>query len=230
MDNSTPYRAFEYDAKVRQTIPFYDTIHTQVIRLVKAAKPDVESWVDTGCGTGHLVQQALPVFPTARFILADPSEAMLEQSRTRLSGAPVGRVSLLLAGSGELGKHIAPASADVITAIQCHHYFHEPERLAALKTCYALLKPGGLLVVCENTAPRTQTGVQIGLRNWRTFLISHGRTDEEADKHLQRYGREFFPLTLEQHFSVMEQAGFRIVESFWHSQMQSGFFAIKQEI
>jgi tRNA (cmo5U34)-methyltransferase len=228
MDNSTPYRAFEYDAKVRQTIPFYDTIHTQVIRLVKAAKPEVGCWIDTGCGTGHLVQQALPVFPSARFILADPSEAMLGQARSRLSGAAAGRITFASpAGTGDLEKHLPLGSADVITAIQCHHYLHEPERLAALKTCHALLRPGGLLIVCENTAPRTETGVQIGLKVWRMFLMRHGRSEQEADQHLQRYGTEFFPLTLEQHFAVMAQAGFQIVESFWHSQMQSGFYAIK---
>ena len=228
MDNSTPYRAFDYDARVRQTIPFYDTIHTQVIRLVKVAKPDAKCWLDTGCGTGHLVQQALPVFPSVRFILADPSEAMLEQSRARLSGAPAGRITLTPpAGTGDLEKHLPLGSADVITAIQCHHYLREPERLAALKTCYGLLKPGGLLAVCENTAPRTQAGLRIGMRNWRSFLMAHGRTGEEADKHLQRYGTEFFPLTLEQHFKVLEQAGFQTVECFWHSQMQAGFYAIK---
>ena len=227
MDNSTPYRASEFDAKVRQTIPFYDTIHSQVIRLVKVAKPDVGCWVDTGCGTGHLVQQTLPVFPATRFILADPSGAMLELSRARLSAA-AGRITFTPpAGTGDLEKHLAPASADVITAIQCHHYLREPERLAALKSCHALLKPGGLLVVCENTAPRTKEGVRIGLKGWQTFLVTHGRSEQEADKHLQRYGTEFFPLTMEQHINVLEQAGFQSVECFWHSQMQSAFYAIK---
>ena len=39
MDNLTAHKASEYDQKVRQTIPFYDTIHAEVIRLVKLIKP-----------------------------------------------------------------------------------------------------------------------------------------------------------------------------------------------
>jgi hypothetical protein len=35
--------------------------------------------LDTGCGTGYLVELALPVFPQTRFILADPAQAMLER-------------------------------------------------------------------------------------------------------------------------------------------------------
>ena len=85
MDNLTAHKASEYDQKVRQTIPFYETIHAEVLRLVKLVKPDVKCWVDTGCGTGRLVAQALSHFPEARFILADPSEAMLEQTRGRLT-------------------------------------------------------------------------------------------------------------------------------------------------
>ncbi len=33
MDNLTAHKASEYDQKVRQTIPFYDTIHAEVLRL-----------------------------------------------------------------------------------------------------------------------------------------------------------------------------------------------------
>ena len=62
MDNLTAHKASEYDQKVRQTIPFYDTIHAEVLRLVKLVNPEVRCWVDTGCGTGRLVEQALSRF------------------------------------------------------------------------------------------------------------------------------------------------------------------------
>ena len=41
MDNLTEHKASDYDQKVRQTIPFYDTIHAEVLRLVQTVKPDV---------------------------------------------------------------------------------------------------------------------------------------------------------------------------------------------
>jgi tRNA (cmo5U34)-methyltransferase len=63
MDNLTPHKASEYDLKVRQTIPFYETINAEILRLVKTIQPEVKCWVDTGCGTGNLVSQALQVFP-----------------------------------------------------------------------------------------------------------------------------------------------------------------------
>ncbi len=35
-DNTTPYKACEYDRNVRQTIPFYELIHAETIDLIKS--------------------------------------------------------------------------------------------------------------------------------------------------------------------------------------------------
>ena len=228
MDNLTAHKASDYDQRVRQTIPFYDTIHAEVTRLVKLIKPGVRCWVDTGCGTGRLVEQALRSFPAAHFILADPSEAMLEQTRARLTNHDSTRLTILPSiGSADLESQVAKNTADVITAIQCHHYMQRPERIKALRACRELLKPGGLFVTFENIAPRTPEGVRFGLAGWKSFLMENGRTEQEADQHLTRYGREFLPITVEEHLNALSQAGFGVVELFWYSQVQAGFYAIK---
>lgn len=228
MDNLTAHKASEYEQKVRQTIPFYDTIHAEIIRLVKLIKPDVKCWVDTGCGTGRVAEQALRAFPAAEFILADPSEAMLVQTRARLTTCDSARLTILPPiGSAELESRVAQNTADVVTAIQCHHYLQRPERIKALLACREVLKPGGLFVTFENIAPRTAAGVRFGLAAWKHFLMDNGRSEQEADQHIARYGRELLPITAEEHLDALAQAGFGVVEIFWYSQMQAGFYAIK---
>jgi tRNA (cmo5U34)-methyltransferase len=228
MDNLTAFNASEYDLKVRQTIPFYDTIHREVIRLVKLVRPEVKCWVDTGCGTGYLVEQALVAFPRTQFLLADPSEAMLVQTRARLARTANERIAILPAtDTAGLGSHITPGTAGVVTAIQCHHYLKQAGRMKALQACFVTLEPGGLFVTFENVAPRSEDGVRFGLRGWKSFLVAQGRTGEEADKQVARYGTEFFPITAEQHLRSLMKVGFKVVELFWFSQMQAGFFATK---
>lgn len=228
MDNLTAHKASDYDQKVRQTIPFYDTIHAEIIRLVKLIKPDVKCWVDTGCGTGRVAEQALRDFPAAEFILADPSEAMLLQTLARLTNRDSARHTILPPiGSTDLELHVPKNTADVVTAIQCHHYMQRAERLKALRACREVLKPGGLFVTFENIAPRTAEGVHFGLAAWKQFLMDNGRTEQEADQHIARYGKELLPITVEGHLDALAQAGFGVVEVFWYSQMQAGFYAIK---
>ena len=79
--NSTPHSSTEYDRQVRRTIPYYEHFHRETIDLVQIAKPDPSCWLDTGCGTGYLVEIALNQFPRTQFVLADPSSNMLEEAR-----------------------------------------------------------------------------------------------------------------------------------------------------
>jgi tRNA (cmo5U34)-methyltransferase len=225
-DNATPFRAAEYDAQVRKAIPYYEMLHDQTIDLVRAARPDAALWLDTGCGTGALVEKALPLFLKTQFLVADPSEAMLEGARARLANA-AGRVSFVGALPSETLPGRLTEAPDVITAIQCHHY-HKPDgRGAATKACYDILAPGGLYVTFENTRPLSGEGTRIGIERWKAYQLSRGRTPEEADAHLARFDREYFPITVLEHIGLLRKCGFRTVELFWFAMMQAGFYAIK---
>jgi len=80
--------------EIRKTLPYYDCFHAETISLIKAVHIEPEVWLDTGCGTGSLVEKAIPVFKDTYFILSDPSVEMLSVARGKLS-AGSGRVSFL---------------------------------------------------------------------------------------------------------------------------------------
>ena len=94
-DNSTPHNSSEYDMKVVKTIPFYKYFHSETIDLVKTIKPDVKSWLDTGCGTGYLIETAISFFSDCIFYLADPSEDMLNECKKRLIRKDFNRIVFL---------------------------------------------------------------------------------------------------------------------------------------
>ncbi|MCX5798770.1 MAG: class I SAM-dependent methyltransferase, partial [Proteobacteria bacterium] len=68
-DNKTPHKSDEYDLKVRQTIPYYESFHNETIDLINTINPNVNTWLDTGCGTGSLIDSAVNKFPNCTFIL-----------------------------------------------------------------------------------------------------------------------------------------------------------------
>jgi tRNA (cmo5U34)-methyltransferase len=227
-DNATTHPAHQYDAEVRRVIPFYDTIQRETLNLVRSVMGEPVLWVDTGAGTGALVELALAEFPHTRFVLADPSEAMLGQARLRLSKESPARVSLLpamdSAGLSQVEPRLRP---EVVTAILCHHYSTPPERRAAVQACHDILAPGGLLVVFENVECESPRGRELGLERWRQFQLQQGRPPEVVDQHLARFGIELKPVRIADHLELLRAVGFSAAEIFWRAHLQAGFYAVK---
>ena len=224
-DNTTPHPAKLYDSQIRDTIPYYDSFHRETINLIKAINIKPETWLDTGCGTGSLVEKALEEFPDTNFILANPSAEMLTIARKRLAG--MGRVRFLepvptqQLPAGNIGN------CDVITAIQSHHYLPVEGRAKATNICNGLLSAGGVYVTFENVRPMTERGIETGKEYWRQFQLSRGRDADTVDAHIRRFNAEYFPITVMDHISLMRGAGFSTVELLWYSYMQAGFYGTK---
>jgi tRNA (cmo5U34)-methyltransferase len=226
MANATPHSGEAYDKEVRKTIPFYDCFLQETLDLVKACQPECSTWLDTGAGTGSLVEAALPRFPKTQFFLADPSEEMLREARAKLGHHSQCRI-LPAGSSGQLPALADLPALDVVTAIQCHHYSGPEGRQAAVQACHQILKPGGLFVTFENIRPLSEQGITIGLDRWITFQRLQGRSESVCEDHRQRFGKKYFPITVPEHLALMSALEFRVVELFWYSRMQAGFYALK---
>jgi tRNA (cmo5U34)-methyltransferase len=226
-DNSTSHTSASYDVEVITTIPYYATFHSETIDLILTIKPDAPVWLDSGGGTGYLPEQALPRFPGTHFLLSDPSPAMLDKARQRLTGISSDRLTILPPLRSEELAGRLPLDPDVVTAIQCHHYGGAEARHSATRTIYSLLPAGGVYVTFENIRPDTPEGTSLGLDRWLEFQRRQGRPDAVVEAHRGRFDTEYFPITIRQHLDLLRESGFSVAELFWRSQMQAGFYAIK---
>jgi tRNA (cmo5U34)-methyltransferase len=227
IDNTTPHMALEYDQKVRKTIPFYEYFSDETLDLVTTIKPDVRVWLDTGCGTGGLIRKAFHRFPETNFILSDPSEQMLEQTKHRLKELPLSRLSFLAPiGTEDLPLNGIP-HPQVITALQAHHYLSAEKRELATQRCFDLLPKDGLYITFENIRPNSDKGIEIGLNRWKRYQVFQGKEIKQVETHGKRFDTAYFPVRVDEHFRLLEKCGFRVAELFWFSHMQAGFYAIK---
>ncbi|MEW5803279.1 MAG: class I SAM-dependent methyltransferase [bacterium] len=271
-DNLSSHPSTEYDQNIRKTLPCYEFFHEETIDLIKTIKPDVKVWLDTGCGTGHLLSRAYQHFPHTFFILADPSCGMLHQARKRfqeqMRTIPAStRIRFLAAGTQDLptalksshtaeetiitaalkSTHTAEETTntanhnctttgsgtatdqqpDIITAIQCHHFLRPQQRQIATQVCFNLLARGGTYITFENVRPDSDQGLDIGIARWKRFQVSQGRAEEVVEAHGKRLDRDYFPITIGEHLSLLKECGFSVAELFWYSYMQAGFYAVK---
>ncbi|MGB9927676.1 MAG: methyltransferase [Methanosarcina sp.] len=225
--NYTFHPPEDYDDHIYDMLPFYLSFHQETINLIKSFPSSPKVWMDSGCGTASLVNKAIKEFPDAKFLLVDPSEGMLDQARKKLSSYPEERLEFLGACTTQECSQKLKEKPDVITAIQCHHYLSREDRNKATSVCYNLLKEGGIYITFENIKPLTEEGFIIGKRYWSNFQLSHGRNEDEIKKLLERFNTDIFPITVDEHLKLMKETGFKIVELFWYSYMQAGFYGIK---
>lgn len=221
MDNISAFCSSEYDRKIRQTIPYYDEFYQEVICLVKVLQKSAVKWLDIGCGTGRMGSAAFEDTEPERFVFCDSSEEMIEIAKERFS-RPNAEFSVC-----DVRDMAYANEFNVITAIQVFHYLRINERRAALKKCYEALEDNGVFISFENFAPFTETGKAVYLEKWKRYQISQGKSVEESSRHIDRYGKDYFPLTLEENLKLMRDCGFKAVEILWLSNMQAGFWGMK---
>lgn len=221
-----PYFSPDYDTQIRDIIPYYDSIHEETINLIKATGINPNLWLDTGCGTGSLIEKAIYDFPNTKFMLGDPSDEMLNVAKKKLSNYS-DRVLFLEPTTTQNISIDKLGYLNVITAILSHHYLSMDERIKATDVCYKLLSSGGIYVTYETIRPITEKGLKIFERYWENFQVSRGRDIKTVSNNIKRFDIEYHPISMEAHFSLLQDCGFKIVELFWYSYMQAGFYCVK---
>jgi ubiquinone/menaquinone biosynthesis C-methylase UbiE len=102
--------------------------------------------LEIGPGPGRLlIPAAKRVLPGGKVIGLDIQPGMIERLKARAAQAGVSNLTTIL---GDATKpNVPPESFDVI--FFCTVLGEIPDRAAALRQCYATLKPGGVLSITE---------------------------------------------------------------------------------
>ncbi len=138
---------------VRGAIPLAAEQIDVMLRLIQKAQPQLQNFLDLGCGDGILGRAILSHYPDAEAVLLDFSEPMVDAARKRVQGKAV---TFIVQDYGvrewvETVKPYAPFGA-IVSGFSIHHQPDERKR-EIHEEIYDLLKPGGVFVNIEHVAP-----------------------------------------------------------------------------
>jgi ubiquinone/menaquinone biosynthesis C-methylase UbiE len=109
--------------------------------------------LEVGCGTGNLLIQLAKAFPRSCCVGVDIDPISLTVARAAIRAAGVtDRVEIV---EGEVGSMAWRASFDVAIMIEVLHEIAPALRQAVMNGCAQALRPGGWLVIIDETYPST---------------------------------------------------------------------------
>lgn len=140
---------------MRGAIPLAAEQLDVMIRVIQAARPDLQNFLDLGCGDGVLGQAILAHYPDARGVLLDFSEPMIEAAQHKLA-ARRDNLTFVVQDYGipewiASVQPFAPFDA-VVSGFSIHHQPDHRKR-ELYQEIYSLLKPGGVFLNLEHVAP-----------------------------------------------------------------------------
>lgn len=113
------------------------------------------SLLEVGCGTGFLQLQLARAFPNAHCTGVDIDPTGLTAARRAVEEAGLDeRVRIL---EGDVGAVVASESFDVVVMVEVLHEIDPSIRGRVVKDCARALRPGGWLVIIDETYPSDLT-------------------------------------------------------------------------
>ncbi len=109
--------------------------------------------LEVGCGTANFLVQLAKAFPAVRAVGVDIDPSGLDLARARIREAGLEqRVELR---TGRVGEVVAPGSVDACVMIEVLHEVARPIRPAVVAEAARALKPGGWMLIVDETYPST---------------------------------------------------------------------------
>ncbi len=158
------------------------------VNLMVARKilPGIAPLAEVLCGSGRLLLQLAKAFPGAQLVGVDIDPTGLAAARQAVAGAGLGdRVQVI---EGDLAAAVAPGAADALLMVEVLHEIDEPIRPPLLAACAKALKPGGWLVIVDETypgswdearAPQFRFPLQTGLEEMMWGNVVPTRAEQE---------------------------------------------------
>jgi len=196
--------AVVFDRMFFKIMPHYREMIGAVVEGIPFSKADRLKIIDLGCGTGNLTQRILAAYPGARITCVDMAENMLKMARVKLKNK-----TKLSFWSGDIRNFDYSGRYEAIVASMVLHHIDKKEKPGFYRKLRRALAKGGVFNVVDIfLAPDKHLG-GLYIDQWKAFMKASGLPRGLAEEMIVRHQREDRPVTLEEEFSILRQAGFR---------------------
>lgn len=133
---------------IRAALPLAKEQLEVLLHVVTSKHPTIDRFLDLGCGDGILSRLLLQQYPSAKGVLLDFSEPMLEAARKNFTSEQATIYQFDMYQPLEL----VHAPFDVVVSGYAIHHLTDERKKSLYAEIYDLLSPGGVFVNVEHVA------------------------------------------------------------------------------
>lgn len=191
-----------YEAHMMQEVDGASEYYRETALLVPV-QPDLKL-LDLGCGTGLELDYIFPNHPGIQVTGVDLSTEMLAALRRKH-----GHRALTLIQGSYFDVDLGEAQFDCALSVQTMHHFPHEQKIGLYKKLYAALKPGGLYIETDYTAPDQQ---------YEDFYFAECRRLRAEQGITSGFYHYDTPCTVENQLRLFRAAGFSEARLHWRLQ------------
>jgi len=214
-----------FDDMVQRSVPLYTAIQDLLTALTLQYFQTGTAIYDLGCSTGESILKLLnePALKDANFVALDYSPEMLDKAKQRLS-----HLSAAIAfkqGDLETGCDVKNASVVLLNLVL---QFTDPKtRPATLKAIYDGLNRGGALLLVEKVCFESESIQEQYTTLYYDYKKARGYSQNEIKQKELSLEGVLRPHTIDYNKTLLLNAGFSTVETFFQCYNFVGFLALK---
>lgn len=225
IDFFTHETAKSYDERNRKLAHISDCLHF-LIGLVLRDLPPRSRILCAGAGTGAEILSLSRVYPDWTFVALDPSQAMLDVCRERLTEAGLAdRCEFVHGYVQDLPNQL---NFDAALSVLVGHFVKREERLGFFKHLTDRLRIGGYLVNAEISFDLGSTEFPSMLQRWEAVQTLMGATPESLAALPKQLKEVLTVLPPEETENLIRQSGIDVPVRFFQAFMISAWYGKKE--
>ena len=203
--------AEQYDGIIKNLIPYYYQMVEALVNTLPFCHSESIEIIDLGCGTGTISRAIKDVYPKAKITCLDISGNMLQIAAVKLSDVQ----NATYINSNFYDFNFDKEYDAVVSSLALHHYVTKEDKLDFYKKIYSCLNTGGVFINADVVLASTDILQERYMEQWKKFMSMNVLKDEIESKWIPKYYEEDRPVQMMEHFEMLKDAGFQVVDVVW---------------
>jgi tRNA (cmo5U34)-methyltransferase len=115
----------------------------------------------------------------------------------------------------------------VVSSLALHHLVTKEDKLDFYRKIYSCLNTGGVFINADVVLASTDALQERYMEQWKSFMRSNVPKDEVDNKWIPTYYEEDTPISIMEHFDMLKDAGFEIMDVVWKYYNFAVYMAVK---